>query len=62
MNTPPLGKRRNDNPELKSRYAQKKKPTKAQRKLARRVDDFLQNLARDDGKNGYHYIRPGSLK
>ena len=60
MNTPKLALRRHNNKELAAKYAQKTAPTKAQRKLARRVADFEQNLAKEDGKNGYHFVRPGS--
>lgn len=62
MNTPPKGKRRDSIPELAKKYAQKKKPTKAQRKLARRQADFDEVMARQDGHNGYHFIKPGSNK
>lgn len=60
MNTPPKGKRRDSITELAKKYAQKKRPTKAQRKLAARVLDFEQNLERINGQNGYKYTKPGS--
>lgn len=62
MNTPKLKDRRHNNKELREKYAQKSKPTKAQRKLARRRDDFDTVLKRADGHSGYHFIRPGSNK
>jgi len=62
MLTPPKGKRRDSIPELATKYAQKKKPTKAQRRAAARVLDFEQNLAKQDGSNGYHFIKPGANK
>lgn len=60
MNTPKLAGRRHNNKELAAKYAQKTAPTKAQRKLARRVADFEQNLAKVEGKDGYHFVKPGS--
>ena len=60
MNTPKLADRRHNNEELAALYAQKVKPTKAQRKLARRVDDYEQNIAKFDGHDGKHFIKPGS--
>jgi hypothetical protein len=58
MQTPPQGKRRHDNPELRAKYAQKKPPTKRQRKLEARQYDYDTNKL--DSVNGFHFIRPGS--
>ena len=55
-----MADRRHNNKELAAKYAQKVKPTKAQRKLARRVDDYEQNIAKFDGHDGKHFIKPGS--
>lgn len=61
MKTPPKGKRRDDNKELKVKFAQKKGLTKAQKRLKARRDDFdVNRLATTPGKTKFH--RPGSLK
>ena len=62
MNTPKVALRRHNNPELRAKYAQKKGPTKAQRKLAARQEDFENNLAKINGQNGYKFTKPGSNK
>lgn len=61
MNTPPKGKRRHNKPELAARYAQKKGPTKAQKRLAARRDDYKVNRL-SEARDGFTYHMPGSLK
>ena len=61
MNTPTEGKRRHNNPELASKYAQKKGKTKAQKRLERRQHAY-DSAGLATAKDGYRYIKPGSMK
>lgn len=62
MNTPIKGKRRHNVKELREKYAQKKGPTKAQRRLEARQQDFETNRLAGEATRGLKYHKPGSLK